>query len=152
VRGGFCSRSELGRFILNLPQGKSVNETSFWSARLTFTSGNNSLAASSEFWNNPEGNPKTPASSNTSPWRRQEAALAPRSSSSVRRASESMSSALNPSPTGILTYHVPIQYHVRKTGYYCVGEFSHCNVRRLWGLFFPISSHRSGHCSACCPT
>lgn len=27
----------------------------------------------------------------------------------------------NPSPAGLLVYHEPIQYLVRKTGYYCVG-------------------------------
>ncbi|ETW87041.1 hypothetical protein HETIRDRAFT_468833 [Heterobasidion irregulare TC 32-1] len=65
VRGGFCSQSQLGRFILDLPEGRSINDTSFWSAR------------------------------------RQDGSF-------------------NPSPSGIHWYREPIQYLVRKTGYYCV--------------------------------
>ncbi|KAI0296242.1 lung seven transmembrane receptor-domain-containing protein [Russula brevipes] len=36
VRGGFCSASNLGRFILDLPTGKSIENTTFWSARVAF--------------------------------------------------------------------------------------------------------------------
>ncbi|KZT02462.1 uncharacterized protein LAESUDRAFT_738744 [Laetiporus sulphureus 93-53] len=104
VRGGYCDNSQLGRFIIDLPEGKSVNDTSFWSARVSFSRSDSTSPSSDTttngFWDNPEGNPTPPESNNTSPWRRDE--------------------ALNPSPSGILTYELPIQYKMRKTGYYCV--------------------------------
>ena len=56
-------------------------------------------------WDNPgpDGNPTPPPDENVSPWRRAD------------------SDPLNPSPSGTLLYQEPIQYNVRKTGYYCVG-------------------------------
>ncbi|KIM88622.1 hypothetical protein PILCRDRAFT_2830 [Piloderma croceum F 1598] len=45
VQGGFCSQVELGRFILDLPEGKSVNETSFWSARVAFPAEGNTVTS-----------------------------------------------------------------------------------------------------------
>ncbi|KAA1468007.1 hypothetical protein DENSPDRAFT_857022 [Dentipellis sp. KUC8613] len=113
VRGGFCDASQLGRFILDLPEGKAINETSFWSARVAFNTpgspvpppseSNNDTVGADGFWDNPAGNPTPPPSEFDTPFlqRRQ-------------------STALNPSPSGILTYAEPIQYLVRKTGYYCV--------------------------------
>ncbi|OSD03235.1 hypothetical protein PYCCODRAFT_1477105 [Trametes coccinea BRFM310] len=113
LKAGYCTSSELGRFILDLPTGKSLNETSFWSARVAFSkddtpSEGSSDVAVSGFWDNPAGNPVIDdAESNyTSPWRRD-------SGLQVRQ-------SLNPSPSGILRYSEPIQYAVRKTGYYCV--------------------------------
>ncbi|KAK0233676.1 lung seven transmembrane receptor-domain-containing protein [Armillaria fumosa] len=113
VVGGFCTTSELGRFILDLPSGKSINDTSFWSARVQLprTSDTNSTSTSEEFWANaPGGLPTPPPSADdeyTTPWRRRSPELAHRDS-------------LNPSPNGIHMYTEPIQYLVRKTGYYCV--------------------------------
>ncbi|KAK0466467.1 lung seven transmembrane receptor-domain-containing protein [Desarmillaria tabescens] len=110
VVGGFCTASELGRFILDLPSGKSINDTSFWSARvqLPWTSDTNSTSTSAEFWADaPGGVPTPPPSADdeyTTPWRR-----------SLR-----VRDSLNPSPNGIHMYVEPIQYLVRKTGYYCV--------------------------------
>ncbi|GBE77694.1 hypothetical protein SCP_0105760 [Sparassis crispa] len=113
VRGGFCSTSQLGRFIIDLPEGKSLNDTSFWSARVSFSANGSSSSdvSSNGLWDNPEGNPTPPPSNNTSPWRRRDV------DTNGRRQD---SSALNPSPDGILSYHEPLQYKVRKTGYYCV--------------------------------
>ncbi|KAF7793387.1 hypothetical protein EIP86_004499 [Pleurotus ostreatoroseus] len=113
VRGGYCDNSQLGRFIIDLPEGKLINETSFWSARVGFLSGDqgsspsDSEVSAGSFWDNPEGNPTPPDANSeyTSPWRREYA-----------RADD----ALNSSPTGILWYKESIQYLVRKTGYYCV--------------------------------
>ncbi|KAI0962052.1 hypothetical protein AcV7_000979 [Taiwanofungus camphoratus] len=114
VRGGFCDSSQLGRFIFDLPNGKSLNETSFWSARVSL---GNTTASSLEspsdvptsgFWDDPAGNPTPPDSNYTSPWRRREVGL------------QEKRQALNPSPAGVLSYRQPIQYNVRKTGYYCV--------------------------------
>ncbi|KAG7452349.1 uncharacterized protein BT62DRAFT_1071496 [Guyanagaster necrorhizus] len=113
VVGGFCTVSELGRFILDLPSGKSINDTSFWSARVQLprTSDTNATSTSAEFWANaPGGLPSIPPSANdetVTPWRRHSSEVVPRDS-------------LNPSPNGIHLYAEPIQYLVRKTGYYCV--------------------------------
>ncbi|KAK0199240.1 lung seven transmembrane receptor-domain-containing protein [Desarmillaria ectypa] len=113
VVGGFCTASELGRFILDLPSGKPINDTSFWSARVQLprTSDTNSTSTSAEFWANaPGGLPTPPPSADgeyTTSWRRRSPEFALRDS-------------LNPSPNGIHMYTEPIQYLVRKTGYYCV--------------------------------
>ncbi|EJF66842.1 hypothetical protein DICSQDRAFT_151254, partial [Dichomitus squalens LYAD-421 SS1] len=115
-KAGFCDASEEGRFIINLPSGKSINETSFWSARVSFSQANNSAEVGSEvsvggFWNNPAGNPEVSEedANYTSPWRRD-----------TELHARQNGAALNPSPTAILVYKEPIQYLVRKTGYYCV--------------------------------
>ncbi|KII94126.1 hypothetical protein PLICRDRAFT_50112 [Plicaturopsis crispa FD-325 SS-3] len=118
VKGGFCSNAEVGRFILDLPEGKSINETSFWSARVSLysTATNDSSAVSSAgLWDSPTGNPTPPVSEWDTPFLHRE----------VRDGSSQMqvrqNSALNPSPSGIYHYNgEPIQYQVRKTGYYCV--------------------------------
>ncbi|EIM92270.1 uncharacterized protein STEHIDRAFT_46983 [Stereum hirsutum FP-91666 SS1] len=123
VRGGFCSQSQLGRFILDLPESTSINDTSFWSARVAFpTAGGSSdtsletdvsedtttsSESSGSLWDNPEGNPVVPEGEGDVAWRR--SLVAP-----------SKRDTINPSPTSILTYQEPIQYLVRKTGYYCV--------------------------------
>ncbi|KAF8481985.1 lung seven transmembrane receptor-domain-containing protein [Russula ochroleuca] len=106
VRGGFCDASNLGRFILDLPTGKSIENTTFWSARVAFPGSDNN-ATDQDFWDNPAGNPTPPPSEHTSPFRRD---------LQTRQASVNP----NPSPPGLLVYHEPIQYLVRKTGYYCV--------------------------------
>ncbi|KAF9076025.1 lung seven transmembrane receptor-domain-containing protein [Rhodocollybia butyracea] len=78
---GFCTPDGLGRFILDLPSGKSINDTSFWSARVELPANN---------------------------------------STTSQRESTAIGDVLNPSPNGIYKYTQPIQYLVRKTGYYCV--------------------------------
>ena len=123
-RGGFCDRSELGRFIVRLPDGKSVNDTSLWTARLAFTQGDQSSGSEISvggLWNSPSGNPTPPESNYSSPWRRD----------LERRQSGAQ---LNPSPSGILSYNEPIQYLVRKTGYYCVGAY--LSLRSIARLVF----------------
>lgn len=87
MRGGFCSASDLGRFILDLPSGLSIENTTFWSARVAFPDSENSSSNPTD-----QGLPSRQAAANP-----------------------------NPSPSGILVYQEPIQYLVRKTGYYCVG-------------------------------
>ncbi|KAI0267235.1 lung seven transmembrane receptor-domain-containing protein [Russula aff. rugulosa BPL654] len=82
VRGGFCDSSGLGRFILDLPTGKSIENTTFWSARVAF--------------------PESERGSSRDLQTRQAGANP------------------NPSPPSLLVYQEPIQYLVRKTGYYCV--------------------------------
>ncbi|EPQ60397.1 protein PTM1 [Gloeophyllum trabeum ATCC 11539] len=126
MRNNFCNSSQLGRFIIDLPEGKSVNQTSFWSARVGFGrpsgSGTPSDVSTTDFWDNPDGNPVIPEDENTkytSPWLSRsahDAALGSLGFMSPKRRDD----ALNPSPSGILWYQDPIQYQVRKTGYYCV--------------------------------
>ncbi|TFK77316.1 hypothetical protein BDN72DRAFT_953770 [Pluteus cervinus] len=105
VSTGFCAREDLGRFILDLPQGMSINDTSFWSGRVHLHGGSSNGESQSGFWDNPEGNPTPPVTGNESPWR--------------KRATPA-SGIHNPSPPGTYHYDEPIQYLVRKTGYYCV--------------------------------
>jgi len=101
VSAGFCPRSQLGRFILDFPPGKLINDTSFWSARVELPANRTSgRSSSSDFWDNPAGNPTPPPGNYSSPWRRD--------------------TNINPSPTGIYPYTNPIHYLVRRTGYYCV--------------------------------
>jgi len=111
LSGGFCTNAEMGKFIIDLPMGKYLNSTSFWTARVelpanrTERSDTASGASGGSFWNNPEGNPTPPPGNNTTPWRR---SLSPRADNP------------NSSPDGLYVYSQPIQYLVRKTGYYCV--------------------------------
>ncbi|PFH54883.1 hypothetical protein AMATHDRAFT_78452 [Amanita thiersii Skay4041] len=113
---GFCTREQLGQFILNLPEGKSINETSFWSARVVLPGDNataNSNISANGFWNNPAGNPNPPPSNYTSPWRRGSPSEPMNSSLHVRQ-------NMNLSPSGLYHYKEAIHYVVTKTGYYCV--------------------------------
>ena len=104
-----------------------MNQTSFWSARLAFHPVDNSTSddtvSTPGFWNNPEGNPQPPDENSeyTSPFKAKR--VLPRDSL-VSLTSRQDSTPLNPSPTSILQYTGPIQYKVRKTGYYCVGEYT----------------------------
>ncbi|CAA7265932.1 unnamed protein product [Cyclocybe aegerita] len=114
VTGGYCTREQLGLFILDLPAGKTVNETSIWSARVELpankTSSVGGEASSNGFWDNPAGNPTPPADPYASPWRRDAFSLP---SLSARQATPISSS-------GTLEYTGPIHYPVPKTGFYCV--------------------------------
>ncbi|KAH8099260.1 lung seven transmembrane receptor-domain-containing protein [Cristinia sonorae] len=124
-RGGYCDKSQLGQFIINVPSDKSLDETSFWHARVSLSSnsttpsGESSNLATNGFWDNPEGNPHPPDehSEYTSPFRKRHALP-----HDLLRALTSRQDGvpLNPSPSGTLHYTQPIQYKVRKTGYYCV--------------------------------
>ncbi|KAG6862135.1 hypothetical protein C0995_004217 [Termitomyces sp. Mi166 len=122
VTEGTCTRDQLGRFILDLPSGKQVNQTSFWSARVELASNktlaNDANVTSSRFWDNPAGNPTPPASNYTSPWLRRD--LPSEQNSLLRRQAEY---------PDLYSYTMPIHYPVRKTGYYCVGKCSSlCSV------------------------
>ncbi|KAJ7446455.1 lung seven transmembrane receptor-domain-containing protein [Mycena galericulata] len=105
MAGGFCTQAEMGKFIIDLPEGKSLNSTSFWTARVELPANQTARgsasgdSSSSSLWDNPDGNPTPPSSNNTTPWRRDNN---------------------NPSPDALYSYSEPIQYLVRKTGYYCV--------------------------------
>ena len=111
---GYCTREQLGHFILNLPHGKSVNETSFWSALVELPSSQTTPALSarlmSEFWDDPERNPDPPVNQYDSPWRRTiQPQIFSRQSNSTTQ-------------SHTLIYQGPIHYPVTKTGFYCVGK------------------------------
>ncbi|KAF8078867.1 lung seven transmembrane receptor-domain-containing protein [Lyophyllum atratum] len=114
VAEGTCTREQLGRFILDLPSGKLVNETSFWSARVELPANKSSRndASTTGLWDNPDGNPTPPPSNYTSPWRRRSV-----SSYSSSVSSRQMTGSVS---NGLYAYSEPIIYPVRKTGYYCV--------------------------------
>ncbi|KAF8274128.1 protein PTM1 [Lactarius quietus] len=109
VRGGFCDSSDLGHFILDLPDGKSIENTTFWSARVAFpgSEGSSGNTTDEDLGGDSTGTPTT---------------LPNEDASAFRRDLQTRQTDLNPnpSPSGLLVYNEPIQYLVRKTGYYCV--------------------------------
>lgn len=107
MKSGLCSYEGIGKFIFGTEDPNDhtlLTQTSFWTASVALNHTGNAESAPS-LWDDPQGNPSPPAEDNTSPW------LSPRDDN-----------PLNPIPSGILAYTSSIQYHVRKTGYYCVGE------------------------------
>lgn len=122
VRNGHCNSTELGRFIIDVPEGKSLANTSFWTARLGFREQENTQPASGSnesrengLWDNPEGNPSPPSDPYTSPWKRSGSRLSTRAVEVRQTSSEPAAS--------ILWYNEPIHYEVKRTGYYCVGAW-----------------------------
>jgi hypothetical protein len=116
VNAGYCSSDQQGRFILDLPKGKTVNETTFWSARVDLPSNKTrslleAPAASAGFWDNPDGNPTPPPDNYTSPWRRRST---PYTIHVVRWPITKVDS------NGVLQYTEAIHYPVDKSGLYCV--------------------------------
>lgn len=98
---GYCTREQLGHFILDIPKGKNINETSFWSAlvQLPANGSTTHIAGTHDRRDRFEGNP---------PWYHEV-----RSQIFPRATSDS---------TSDLIYQQPIQYPVKKTGFYCVGQ------------------------------
>ncbi|KAI5982726.1 lung seven transmembrane receptor-domain-containing protein [Pisolithus albus] len=97
VTSGLCLYQDIGKFIYNSTDGTPMNQTSFWTASVTLDQ-----VASSRSKPDHLRTRSGTASIQVHPIPRQE------------------SETLNPSPAGMLTYTGPIQYQVRKTGYYCV--------------------------------
>ncbi|KAJ8597616.1 hypothetical protein M405DRAFT_876881 [Rhizopogon salebrosus TDB-379] len=108
VRVGFCSPENLGKFIFSSDDGTTISQTSLWTASIALNQ-TTSDSDSSGFWDNPEGNPSPPDDEDSSPWRRE-----------LQHISRQSNETLNPSPYDTIAYTQPIQYQVRKTGYYCV--------------------------------
>jgi hypothetical protein len=110
VRVGLCAYDNVGKFIFFSDDGTAANQTTFWTASVAL---NQTSGASSDsgLWDSPDGNPTLPADNHTSPWRSREL------HHSLRQTND-----LNPSPSGTVAYTQPIQYQVRKKGYYCVGK------------------------------
>lgn len=135
VLSGFCTREQLGRFILDLPNDKTINDTSFWSARVDLPANKTSASPTSaitadSLWDNPAGNPTPPASQYDSPWRRRSSfsSLVP------------FKRQINSSPADMYSYTSPISYPVRKTGFYCVGELHVSRVIKLFLNIFPSAA------------
>lgn len=126
MQAGFCRTSELGRFILDLPTGKSIENTTFWSARVAFPTSEKTPSGSSvhALRDGPAEHPAPPPGEHPSPLRRD---------LQTRQTDVNP----NPSPTGLFEYHGPIQYLVHKTGYYCVGMpvFSSVKKENVTTLF-----------------
>ena len=80
----------------------SINDTSFWSARVAFSQ---DIAL--------DANPTSLPNDHFVDYNSASGPLVAMWLRSVP--------VLNPSPSGILRYKDPIHYIVRKTGYYCVG-------------------------------
>lgn len=118
MNSGFCSYEDIGKFIFSTEDPNDhtlMTETSFWTASVAL--GQTDVAeTNSSLWDNPEGNPTPPSDDNMSPWLPR--GVAPGMIHVVARDDD----PLNPSPSGISTYTSPIQYQIRKTGYYCVGK------------------------------
>ncbi|KAF9225433.1 hypothetical protein BS17DRAFT_701032 [Gyrodon lividus] len=113
VRSGLCSYENIGQFIFGTEDPNDhtvISQTTFWTASITLnqTGISERFSSSSPLWET-ENNPTPPPGEYTSPWR-------PRGFVTVEHRADD---PLNPSPSGALTYTSPIQYQVRKTGYYC---------------------------------
>ncbi|KAJ7897044.1 lung seven transmembrane receptor-domain-containing protein [Mycena olivaceomarginata] len=107
MAGGFCTQAEMGKFILDLPIGKYLNSTSFWTARVELPANRTERSeaggdvSGSSFWDNPAGNPTPPPNNYTSPW---------------RRSLSSRADDLNPSPDGLYSYSNPFTTWSGKQG------------------------------------
>jgi hypothetical protein len=111
VRVGLCAYDNVGKFIFFSDDGTAANQTTFWTASVALNQTRGASSDSSGLWDSPDGNPTLPADNHTSPWRSREL------HHSLRQTND-----LNPSPYGTVAYTQPIQYQVRKKGYYCVGK------------------------------
>ncbi|KZO95957.1 hypothetical protein CALVIDRAFT_515235 [Calocera viscosa TUFC12733] len=104
VNAGFCETANLGEFIVNLPAGMTLNQTTIWTSGVSFPSNTSFIpfnSTGSDLWNPPDGNlPDIPEEDkeNSSPFKRDLA---------LRDA--------------VLPYTDPIQYTIPRKGYYCVG-------------------------------
>jgi len=140
VTGGYCSREELGQFIIDLPGQLSINSTSIWSRRVIFPNQLSPVSSKSEssvegdgFWDNPAGNPTPTDSEYASPWRRSPSPVYDADetdtwtdgdfhimATGTADAAASTSTSSGTSSGATLYYHDSINYPVPQTGYYCV--------------------------------
>ena len=135
LNAGYCKPDQLGRFILTLPDGKKITDSSIWSARVELpdhkAAREPTTVSSNGFWNNPPNGsfPTPPASQYDTPWKRGRVSMH-RVSSHHTRGEEH---------TGVFTYEKPIHYPVPKTGYYCVGT---CHDALCQALILSLHSNR----------
>jgi len=146
--GGSCSYEDLGSFIIDLPSGKSLNDTSIWSKRVIFSGQSSTNAdtlskvattggspAKGHSGISPNGDPIPRDVNPTSPWKRKGRARTPvaqenedGSGDEIDIMSRAMADdsapistpASSPTTKNTLNYAAPIVYPVPKTGYYCV--------------------------------
>lgn len=132
VKSGLCSSENIGKFIFGTEDPNDhtlITQTSFWTASVALNEAG--VAENSPFWDDPQGNPTPPSDDNMSPWFSR--GVAPIVAHATRDVDP-----LNPSPSGTLVYTSPIQYQVRKTGYYCVGKLVLCNLMTV--VLYPFSA------------
>ena len=128
--GGYCSYADLGSFIIDLPSGKSLNETSIWSKRVIFGSAQPStnvdftpskIAA--------KGGSRAKSGSGDSPggsWKRTPTPIAQENEDDAgdemfhTLADATSTPASSSSSNNTLNYAEPVIYPVPTTGYYCV--------------------------------
>ncbi|KAF8349669.1 lung seven transmembrane receptor-domain-containing protein [Amanita rubescens] len=71
MAAGHCTQAQLGQFIIDLPEGKSISNTSFWSARVVLPDKSvESNTTAVDLQHNAAGSPTSPPSERASPWRR----------------------------------------------------------------------------------
>lgn len=92
VEASLCNQQDIGKFIFFSDDETTMDQTSFWTASVAL---------------NQTSGPVLPR---------------PRNGVVPMHISRQEDTTLNPSPDGLLRYTAPIQYQVRKTGYYCVGK------------------------------
>jgi hypothetical protein len=125
VKSGLCSYENIGKFIFGTEDPDDptlITETSFWTASVVLNQTGIAESIPPSLWDDPQGNPTLPSEDNTSPWLSR--GVAP----IMVHVNPRDNDPLNPSPSGILAYASPIQYQVRKTGYYCVGKLVFSNT------------------------
>ena len=146
MAGGSCSREDLGSFIIELPSGKSLNDTSIWSKRVIFSgqpstnvdlhdtpskvAAKGGSPAKGGPGDNGNGNP-IPTNADVAPWKRTPTPVAQGSEDDTDDETDmfhtmadapapTSTPATSPTSKNILNYAEPITYPVPKTGYYCV--------------------------------
>ncbi|KZV81961.1 hypothetical protein EXIGLDRAFT_779146 [Exidia glandulosa HHB12029] len=99
VLEGLCRQADLGHFILDLPPGKTQTQTSIWSASIAFH------PPTSRRQTSESATPTSTATATATP-----TAAAPAQTQIVGGGDAGRT----------MYYSAPIEYAVRKTGYYCV--------------------------------
>ncbi|OSD03287.1 hypothetical protein PYCCODRAFT_1458672 [Trametes coccinea BRFM310] len=113
IRDGLCEKSQYGRFVLDLPHGKAIENTSFWSAGIRFREVAHSRT---------HGLAKQPPEDFGARSEPQSALLIGDLPPSQRQANSTVTTwqEFRPSPADIVWYDGPIHYAVRELRYYCV--------------------------------
>lgn len=136
MKSGLCSYENIGKFIFGTEDPNDdtlITQTSFWTASVALGAAGVAESNSPSLWDDPQGNPTPPSEDNTSPWLPRGVAPV------VVHVTLRDNDPLNPSPSGTLAYTSPIQYQVRKTGYYCVGKLVFSNTMTVPSYPFPTA-------------
>lgn len=115
VLEGFCRAADLGHFILDLPQGKTQDQTSIWSASIAFHPPKSKSMRERDA--QPQAQAQSSAAASTTT-----AAATPAQTQAPDPAAPQQTQIMAGGDAGRTMYYAgPIEYAVRKTGYYCVG-------------------------------